>query len=102
MGFTEINGQILAIDRRKPDESSRTDEEIEDLGRRLNVLLADIDPRALLLVIVQLLVDGKAKVSAQDPRPIPLMRQPIFFDARNCTSGKAMVAVRFRSYSAGR
>lgn len=41
MGFVDIHGQTLAI----PREGLRTDDEIEDIGRRLQYALSTVDPR---------------------------------------------------------
>jgi hypothetical protein len=45
LGFTSVNGQPLAITKRRPDGHFRTDEEIDDYGRRLEVALEHLDPR---------------------------------------------------------
>lgn len=41
MGFVDIHGHTLAI----PRDGHRTDEEIEDIGRRLQYALSTVDPR---------------------------------------------------------
>jgi hypothetical protein len=45
LGFTSVNGQPLAITKQRPDGHFRTDEEIQDYGRRLEVALEHLDPR---------------------------------------------------------
>lgn len=47
LGFTEINGEPMPILREKQDGTTRTDEEIADVGRRLNVALSRVDPRRI-------------------------------------------------------
>jgi hypothetical protein len=45
LGFTSVNGQALAITKQKPNGQFRTDEEISDFGRRMEVALEHLDPR---------------------------------------------------------
>lgn len=49
MGFTDVNGEPLVIlrERSDPTQPPRTDEEIQDIGRRLGVALSHIDPRLI-------------------------------------------------------
>lgn len=47
LGFTEINGEPMPILREKQDGTVRTDQEIADVGRRLNVALSRVDPRRI-------------------------------------------------------
>jgi hypothetical protein len=45
LGFTSVNGQPLAITKQRPNGTDRPDEEVEDLGRRLEIALEHLDPR---------------------------------------------------------
>lgn len=44
LGFTEVNGRALVIPRQRNNKTTRTDDEVEDLGRRLAVSLSYVDP----------------------------------------------------------
>lgn len=44
LGVTTVNGMPLAVSRSTKTGVSRTDEEVEDLGRRLSVALSMVDP----------------------------------------------------------
>lgn len=45
MGFASVNDQTMVISKTKLDGTSRSNEQIQDIGRRLAVSLGDIDPR---------------------------------------------------------
>jgi len=47
VGTTIINGQAVSVSRQNEDGVERTDDEINDIGRRLNVLMERIDVRGL-------------------------------------------------------
>lgn len=68
MGRTSMNGQQMwIVKERGPGFPDRTDEEIQDLGRRLDVSLRDLDPRE----VDQSKFSG---LEAIDPRPDSLNR----------------------------
>jgi len=47
IGFTRINDQVLTFQKIKPDGGIRSQEEIDDIGRRLAVSLRYVDPRKI-------------------------------------------------------
>lgn len=47
MGFTSVGGRPVMIVRDRDKLPSRTDEEVDDIGRRLGVALKDLDPREI-------------------------------------------------------